>query len=628
MIYSHKRWTSKTGQSSLPIRNTELFLCSVGTNKVQASEGYLSPLTLTADKDGKNIYIAEFTANQIAVFNVAKQQVSEEISLPDPPSGLVISSDQSILYVTGASPKGQVHIIDLKKNTITKSIEVGHTPYAPVISPDGKMLYVCNRFTNDISVIDLSSGTEKTRIQVLREPTAAAITADGKYLYVANLLPASRADANYISSEVSIIDTSANKVIKNIQLPNGSTAIRGICISPDGKHVYATHILARYQMPTTQLERGWMNTNALTIIDADEQKYINTVLLDDIDLGAANPWGLACTKDGKYICVTHAGTNEVSVIDRNGLHEKLDKALEGYKFSNALNAMAYPDDVPNDLAFLVGLQRRLKLKGNGSRGLTIIGSKIYAAEYFSGSLGILDLEQKGYVEAQSLALGAAAEMSTVREGEMLFNSASLCFQGWQSCATCHLEDARVDGLNWDLLNDGMGNAKSTKSLLLSHKTPPVMVSGIRDKAETAVRAGFKFIQFSQVSDENAAAVDEYLKSLKPVPSPYLVDGELSEKAEKGKMVFDKAACSSCHPAPLYTDMKKYDVGTGKGMEKGKFYDTPTLVEVWRNGPYLYDGRAAKIYEVLTVYNEQDQHGKTSELNEEEIEQLAEFVLSL
>ncbi|MHC4132106.1 MAG: beta-propeller fold lactonase family protein [Planctomycetota bacterium] len=599
-----------------------------GTNAASAADEYISPLALAADQDGKNIYVAEFTKNQVAVFNVKDAKVIKEIPLLNPPSGLVLSPDGSLLYVTDASVKGMVHIINLNNMEIAQSIPVGHTPYCPVISPDGKTLYVCNRFNNDISVIDLSSGKEITRISVLREPIAAAITKDGKYLYVANLLPAGRADANYISSEISVIETRTNKVVKNIQLPNGSTAIRGICISPDGKHIYATHILARYQMPTTQLERGWMNTNALTIIDASKQDYINTVLLDDIDLGAANPWGVSCTADGKFICVTHAGTHEVSVIDRDGLHEKLNKALEGYKFSNALNAMAYPDDVPNDLAFLVGLQRRLKFKGNGPRGLTIIGTKVYAAEYFSDSLGVLDIAQKGYVEVHSIPLGSVSNMSTIREGEMLFNNASLCFQSWQSCATCHLEYGRIDGLNWDLLNDGMGNPKSTKSLLLTHKTPPAMMTGIRDKAETAVRAGFKFIQFSQVPEENAAAVDEFLKSLTPIPSPYLSDGKLSEAAQKGQKVFEKAGCVSCHTAPLYTDMEKYNIGTGTGLEKNRDFDTPTLVEVWRTGPYLYDGRATTIKEVLTTYNKNDLHGKTSNLNEEEIEQLAEFVLSL
>jgi cytochrome c peroxidase len=174
----------------------------------------------------------------------------------------------------------------------------------------------------------------------------------------------------------------------------------------------------------------------------------------------------------------------------------------------------------------------------------------------------------------------------------------------------------------------MGNPKNTKSLLLSHKTPPVMVTGIRDSAETAVRAGIKFIQFVVRPEADAVAIDEYLKSLKPIPSPHLVSGKLSEAAKRGKLIFEKeAGCASCHPAPLYTDMKKYDVGTGKDRQKGHEFDTPTLIEVWRTRPYLYDGRAVTIKEVLTKYNVGDKHGKTSTLSEQEINDLAEFVLS-
>ena len=77
----------------------------------------------------------------------------------------------------------------------------------------------------------------------------------------------------------------------------------------------------------------------------------------------------------------------------------------------------------------------------------------------------------------------------------------------------------MDRLNWDLMNDGIGNPKNTKSLLFSLQTPPVMAIGIRADVETGVRAGFKFIQFFDVYEEDAQAVDDYLKSLEPVPSP-------------------------------------------------------------------------------------------------------------
>ena len=69
------------------------------------------------------------------------------------------------------------------------------------------------------------------------------------------------------------------------------------------------------------------------------------------------------------------------------------------------------------------------------------------------------------------------------------------------------------------------------------------------------------------------------------------------------------------------------VDTAIGLDKGKKFDTPTLVEIWRMAPYLYDGRATTIEEVLTKFNPDDKHGVTSNLTEKEIKDLAQFVLS-
>ena len=605
-----------------------MFLVLAGFTSVtlaaEAGKEYLSPLVLVADNEGKKLYVAEATANQIAVFDIAAGKVEKVILLPDPPSGLALAPSGQILYVTGAVPDGRIHVVNLKTGGIHSILTGGHTPNAPVVSPDGETLYVCNQFNNNVTVIDLESDKELAKVPVPREPIAAAVTPDGKLLFVANLLPAGAADADYVAAEVSIIDTAANKVAANIQLPNGSTGLRGICISPDGEYAYVTHVLARYQLPTTQLERGWMNTNALSIIDVSKRKLFNTVILDDVDLGAANPWGVACTDDGSYICVTHAGTHEVSVIDRTKLHNKLTSLAQVVKVYDASLTAA---NVPNDLAFLVGLRRRLKLAGNGPRGLAIIGTNVYVAEYFTDSIGIVDVNPEILHRARSLALAQEKPLTTVRKGEMLFNNASLCFQNWQSCASCHPGGGRVDALNWDLLNDGIGNPKNTRSLLLAHKTPPAMVTGARPDAETAVRSGIKHIQFAVRPEEDAVAIDEYLKSLKPIPSPYLVKGKLSTSAKRGKKIFAKAACAECHAGQMYTDMNKYNVETGKSLDKNLAFDTPTLIEVWRTAPYLYDGRAVTIKEVLKKHNPGDKHGVTSNLTENEINDLAEFVLS-
>ncbi len=597
------------------------------TSAAKFGENYLSPSALVADNQTKKLYIAQATVKQVAAFDIAAGRVTKTYSLPDIPSGLALSADRSCLYVTCASATEGVQVVNLQAAKVSNTLPAGHTPMAPVLSLNGKTLYVCNRFSNNVSVIDIAACKELARIPVQREPVAAAITQNGNFLFVANHLPAGAADRGDIAAAVSVINTMTNKVVDTIRLPNGATGLHGICISPDGRYAFVTHILARYTVPTTQLERGWINTNALSIIDVRNKQLIDTVLLDDVDNGAANPWAVGCTSDGKYICVTHAGTDELSIIDAPAMMDKI-KARHSILDSRSSTSIQYrASNIENELSFLYGIRQRIKLCGKGPRALAIIGSDVYVAEYFTDSMTLVHINRTTGAKTTALALGTILKMTAKRRGEMLFHDASLCFQHWQSCASCHPGSARVDALNWDLLNDGIGNPKNTKNLLFSPRTPPAMVTGVRENAEMAVRSGIRHILFAVRPEQEVVSIDKYLKSLRPVPSPYLVNGKLSASAKRGRKIFNKARCDSCHKGRLHTDLQQYNVGTGKGLDKDRKFDTPTLVEVWRTAPYLYDGRAVTIEEVLTKYNPDDKHGLTSKLSDKEITDLANFVLS-
>jgi cytochrome c peroxidase len=212
---------------------------------------------------------------------------------------------------------------------------------------------------------------------------------------------------------------------------------------------------------------------------------------------------------------------------------------------------------------------------------------------------------------------------------MCFCDATVCFQHWQSCSSCH-PDGRTDGLNWDLLNDGEGNPKNTKSMLLAHRTPPAMARGVRPTAEEAVRSGITHIEFGASDEGVAAAIDAYLKALEPVPSPHLVGGGLSEAARRGKELFfrEEIGCAKCHPAPLYTDMQTHDVGTQGPRDGRSEFDTPTLIEVWRTAPYLHDGRSTTIKELIVEGKHGASEGHVDQLGERQVDDLVEFVLSL
>jgi len=584
-------------------------------------ETYLGPCAVVASEDAKTLYVANADARHVAWVELPGGKVIRRVDVPAEPTGVALTPDGTKLIVTCAAPKSTVVVIDAASGRTIAAIPAGHTAMGPTITPDGKRLYVCNRFNHDVSVIDLATGKEVTRVVAVREPVAAAITPDGKAVLVANHLPNSRTDAPFVdpvASFVTVINTQTNETTA-IKLPNGSNGLRGLCVSPGGKYAYVTHIVANFELIPTQVDMGWTNVNVISVIDMQQKKVVSTVGLDELDMGAGNPWGVACTADGKSICVSHAGSHELTVIDASALLRELVQIY----MTPLVGA------IPEDPRWGTDLRRRIKLPGKGPRSLVVLGSKAYVAEFFSDSLAVVDLKAKGDGQTSTIALGPKPQPTVRRRGQLLFSDATICYQHWQSCASCH-PDGRTDALNWDLLNDGAGNPKNTKSMILAHKTSPAMAEGVRPTAEAAVRAGIAHILFSDRPEEEAAAIDEYLRSLEPVPSPHLVDGRLSPAAERGKKLFEsnRVGCHKCHPAPLYTDLKMHNVGTRSPYGFSDRFDTPTLIEVWRTAPYLHDGRYMTIKELIVKDKHGKSRGRVDKLSKPEIDDLVEFVLSL
>lgn len=582
-----------------------------------------SPVGITRSVDGSRVFIAMEDPPSVMVVDANSGTVSATWPLPETPHGLKVTPDGSRLLASAGIAPGRLLTLNASTGEVVSSIPCGHSPESVEVAPDGKTAFICNPFENRVETVDLTANRVLATIPAVRQPAAACLKPDGGALYAANLLPTGPANTGDIAAEITVADTAAGRTC-SIRLPNGSTDVRALTASADGRFVYAVHTLARYGLPTTQLDRGWMNTSALSVIETGQNRFAATILLDDIDLGAANPSGIAVSRDGRFLAITHAGTHELSLIDRAALHDRIDRAARG----EAVTAVSHSiKDLPNDLSFLYGIRKRIKLNGNGPREVIATEHGFALICYFSRTLHLVRTGPDLTAEVRDIALAPDWRETTAQRGERLFHDATRCFQQWQSCITCH-PGVRTDALNWDLLNDGVGNPKQTKSLLFSIQTPPAMISGIRRDAETAIRTGTRYILFAHPTEEDANAIAAFLKNLKPVPSPALVNGELSESAKRGKDVFDLASCSDCHTGEYLSDGRLHHVGTGTGREEGKPWDTPTLREIWRTAPYLHDGRAATLEDVIGAANPDDRHGETSTLTTEQRRDLVEYLRSL
>ncbi|RMF89492.1 MAG: cell surface protein [Planctomycetota bacterium] len=575
------------------------------------------PQALAISDDGKRLYVGCAGTGELLLVDWVHGKVVRRAALPGPAAGVLVhpANDEVIVLIEAA--QGEVCTFDAQTLTPTGSMRVGHTPVDAVFGKDGENLYVCNRFDNTLSVIDWKTRRVMKTISVGREPIAVDRTPDGKSLVIAHHLPDVRTDRPSeieVCATVRVVDTTTFSQ-RVIPLWHGAHGARDVQVLPDGRYAVVSHLFGNFESMPFRVDNGWINANVVAVVDLEKDKVYATIGLDEYYEGAAVPWGIALADDGNLVCVAASGTHEL-------LFMKRDELLGEYAYRTMQPMLAV---WPIYLSLGDSLWRHVALPGRGPRAIVARGNFVYVAERYSDTIACVDLSHQE-PRVRQIRVGPGVGDDPVLRGEALFHDATICYQHWQSCASCH-PDGRMDALNWDLLNDGTGNPKNTKSLLFSHVTPPAMATGVRPTAEAAVRAGLKHILFTDENEQTATLLDAYLRSLRPVPSPALVDGNLSPAARRGRDLFfsAKLRCDRCHAGTYYTDGRKHDVGTAGPFDTEPRFDTPTLIEVWRTAPYLHDGR----YRTLGELFREGKHGlKGRELSEAQLDDLIEFVRSL
>lgn len=599
---------------------------------------YRSPIAMVPSPDESRIYICEQSAKRIAIFDVAGAAIAGYILLPNEVTGCAVSPDGGTLYATCGSelwPSGMVCVVNLTSNLVENRIPVGHYPRSPILTPDGTKLFVCNMFSNDLSVIDVASRSEEKRVAVVREPYECAITPDGKTLVIGNSLPDDRStDTMFVSCMISLFDVATSKIDTSIRLTRGSHSVFGVTVSPDGKYAFASHLIGKFNLIGTTVEKGWLHTNNLAVIDIPQKKFVNDVCLDLASVGLGNPWQVRCTNMGdstqEYMVVAHAGANELSIIH-----------LQSF-IDTVLSWSARPDPKARDMQQvftpLLKSRRRVTVKTKGPRAIAIINNlnnpakdpSVYTAGYFD--------DQEGRMEEFTISLNTTRPLEThmigapqawtgERHGESNYYDAALCFQKWQSCHSCH-PLTRPDALNWILGGGAVVAPKNAKSMLYSWWTPPTTWTGRRGHAQSSIAAGIELELFRKATTDLSVPLDTFFMYLKPMSSPNLVKGRLSAAAQRGRAIYynkGKVDCIVCHPPPLFTDNQPYNTALPDPYDANTQWITPHLIEAWRTNPYGHLGSYYGMREILEMPGHSNAYSK---LSFEEMDDLVKYVLSL
>jgi YVTN family beta-propeller protein len=589
---------------------------------------YKTPFNLVLSKDGRRAYVACEGSNSLVIVDLASRKVMAEVKVGRQPHGVCLNPAETVAYVTNRS-SDTVSVVDLATNKVTGTIAVGDEPHGIATDVSGDTLYVANGATQDVSVIDAQSAKEVKRLSAARGAWGVERSPDGKFVYVANNLSHFVPFRTTSMSEVTVIDTETRNVVNRIRVPE-TNLVQGVAFSPDGEFALVTMLRTKNVVPMTRVVQGWVITNGLAIIWNDGR--VDEVLLDEPNSYFADPTDVVITPDGKYAYVTGGGIDAVAVVDLPRLVSILKNASEEERANVIPNHLGIPTE------FVV---RRIPT-GRNPRGLVVSpdGEFVYVAAAFDDDVSIIDTDKQELVG--SIDLGGAKEITQTRFGERLFHSADISFQRQFSCHSCH-PDGNVDGLTYDIEPDGIGlNPVDNRTLRGIHDTPPFKWSGKNPSLsrQCGARLAVFFTRVDPFTPEELAALARYITTIPRAPNRYQHPEGLTPAQSRGKALFERTftndgrpippegRCVTCHPAPYYTSLQKFDVGTKSWLDTDGAFDVPHLNNIYEAAPYLHDGRAETLEEIWTRYNPKDQHGVVNDMTKDQLNDLIEYLRSL
>lgn len=590
---------------------------------------YRSPLDIAVCADGGRLYATAQDGDALLEIDLVRGRLVREIPVGRRPNSVALDAGCTRAYVSNQDDDS-ITEIDLERGEAVGTLPSGSGPAGLVLSPDGRTLFVANSHGGDISVVEVVGGVERARLAGASYPYGAAISPDGARVMVASQLAQPTRAPEPPWSEVTVVDAVRGRIQARLALPNAHL-LEGIAFTPTGDLVLVAAVRPRNLIPVLQVERGWMMTNGLAILDVGSGRSVQ-LPLDEPDRFFADPSDVAVTPDGRYAFVSHGGVNIVSVVDLASVRTLLSGATVGELAA---------------LANRLGASRRYVVKriptGANPRGLAVSadGRHVYVAERLDDRIGVIDVARLEMTAG--IDLEGPRHETLVRRGEKLFNSADFTMQQQFSCRSCHPEN-HMDRLQYDFEGDGLGrNVVDNKTLLGLRGTGPFKWNG--KNTSLYMQCGIRFARFLMrsepfpVSDLNALVA--FLDSLEPMSNGHrIAGGELTDAQRRGKEIYERVAkrggaeipagnrCITCHPAPLYTDLSVRDVGSGSATDSVRAFDTPGLQNLRLSAPFLHDGKALSLEEVWTLYSPDDTHGVTSDLGKDGLNDLIEYLKSL
>ena len=604
----------------MPMRTRCRVIVLLGITLLMASSGLSafagsSNSLLDISADGKLLACSNRDSGTVTIVDPATFTKLREIPVGHKPEGVTFLGETHQLAVA-IYADDVVVFVDADKGEVIGRCDVDDEPYSVVSTRDGSRVWVTLEYPGQLIEIDTSSRKILRSFATGSFPRGLALANDQKTAFV----------TEYYTATVRLIDLASGKELAAVPASSTDNLARQIAVHPTRPKAYVPH-----QRSKTSAAHGegsifpYISVIDLPIAGGPPTEEIKRkrIPMDSFigNLVTASPWEVAIRPDGQQAVVVFGATDDLFVMQ---VRDDNYRELTPIQHTN------------------IGHNPRAVKYANDGQSFWLYNALDFEVVAYDAKT----LSRVGLVRVTENPLG-----DEILRGKRLFYSAlmPMASRRWIACSSCH-PDSDADGRTWQN-PEGLRNTPPLVALAWTH---PQHWSADRDETqdfEHTIRGllmqGRGLIN-GPVADSlgppnkgrsrDLDALAAYTNSHTVPLSPHAKAG-LSDAAKRGKEVFfsKETACATCHSGPYFTDSNPatkptlHDVNTGRSDPSEKMplkYDTPTLLGVYRSAPYLHDGSAKTLRDVLTTSNAGDKHGKTSQLSANQIDDLIEFLKAL
>jgi YVTN family beta-propeller protein len=524
--------------------------------------------------DGK-LLVANSGTGTISVIDPGRRRVLGEVEVGRSLGALEPLNDGQWLLATDPVTC-ELLLLERRGQTVSvaERVAVAPSPVAVRAAADGTACAVSSLWARRVTFFRLARAAEKLTLE--RGGSADLRIAPGEGLFSADSRSYLAADA--FGGELCVVEVATGRVVRQLTIPGHN--VRGLAVGPKGDDLLVTHQILNPEAGTTHGNVFWGELMGNTVRMVELAKLFGPGAAGDlgpavaVDRGA-HPLGRPgdAAGDPGAILVTPRGHTLVCLTGVGDV------------------ALQYPPNTP--------FTRIPTGRGPVALAATTDGREAYVANRFDDTVSVIDLDRRACVA--TVSLGPRREPTLAERGEQLFHDARLSLDGWYSCHSCHT-DGHTNGLLSDGFADGTyGTPKRVPSLHGARDTAPWAWNGGQDSLEEQARRSLLVTmqgKEEQATADAIRAIAAYVRSLAPPPPVALARGDSDDgRAERGRLVFEKRGCGECHEPPAYTTNAVHDVGLAdeRGLRR---FNPPSLRGVSQRAPYLHDGSAATLSDVL------------------------------